>query len=75
MKRSGRPSWTWTVPASRLEAIKLAIETGRETPREMFTRLDVQRFTCFQTFRRYVTEQRRVNRGRESSPISVNLIS
>jgi hypothetical protein len=67
MKRHGRPSWTWKVAPPRLTQIALAVESGRETAREMFVRLDLQRFTCYATFRRYVSQQRRLNAGRASS--------
>ena len=65
MKRRGKPSWTWNVAPPRLRQVRLAIESGREMPREMFVRLDLQRFTCFSTFRRYVTQQRAINRAGE----------
>jgi len=66
MKRQGKPSWTWNVAPPRLMQIRLAIEARRETVREIYVRLDLQRFTCFSTFRRYVTQQRAINRARES---------
>ena len=66
MKRQGKPSWTWQVAPARLMQIRLAIEARRETVREIYVRLDLQRFTCFSTFRRYVTQQRAIDRARES---------
>jgi len=67
MKRQGKPSWTWKVAPPRLMQVRLAIESERETAREIYLRLDLQRFTRYETFRRWMSGQRRVNAGRESN--------
>jgi hypothetical protein len=67
MKGHGRPQWTSKIAPARLTQIALAVESERETVRQIYVRLNLQAFTRYGTFRRWVTEQHRLIARRESN--------